>query len=419
MLVSDQVAPDLTRRHITLDAVRGFAVMGILAMNIVDFAMPEVAYVSPAAYGGSTGMNLVSWIFSTLLIDGKMRGLFSLLFGASMMLVIDRAVAKGENPAKVHYARMICLLVFGLIHFFLIWAGDILFSYAAIGCIAYLFRKWTPRKLIRFAVGLYIIATFLLIGGMGFSLYQQHAAQAPGASAELVKQYKEDQADSPFTPAAIAEEIKLHRGSYAEIVQNKWVKEKFSPLNGVILGLMETLPMMLIGMALLKNGFLTGEWEEARYRRVALWTIPISLFVTAIIMLVEWRSGFDGLTMVNGLLAWTGFPRLAMTIGYAALLVILIRHLSESRFIARVAATGQAAFTNYLGTSVIMTTIFYGYGLGLYGHIERAALWPFVIGAWVIMLLWAQPWLARFRYGPLEWLWRSMARRSVQPMRRG
>ena len=111
-------------------------------------------------------------------------------------------------------------------------------------------------------------------------------------------------------------------------------------------------------------------------------------------------------------------PRLLMTIGYAAALTLLIHRLAGSGFLARVVATGQAAFTNYLGTSIVMTTIFYGYGLGLYGFVSRAELWFFVIGAWAVMLLWSKPWLARFRYGPLEWLWRSLARMQLQSMRR-
>ena len=405
-------------RYITLDAVRGFAVMAILAMNIVDFAMPQVAYMSPAAYGGTTGFNLVSWVFSTLFIDGKMRGLFSVLFGASMMLVINRATAKGESPAKVHYARMISLLLIGLIHFFLIWDGDILVSYAAIGCLAYLFHGWTARKLIRTAIILYILATLLLTGGMGSELSRQIAAQAPGADAALVKKYDENMRNSPFRAEAVANEIKVHRGRYSDIVAHKWNDNKFDPLNGIILGLLETLPMMLIGMAMMKNGFLTGAMADAYYRSIAWQTIPASLFMTIIIICAEWQSGFDGLVMVNGIVAWTAFPRLAMTVGYAALLVQFIRRYKNSPVTARLAATGQCAFTNYLGTSIVMTTIFYGYGFGLFGHTERAALWPFVIGAWIIMLLWSKPWLTRFRYGPLEWLWRSMARLRLQPMQR-
>ena len=411
-------ADPIRDRYITLDAVRGFAVMAILAMNIVDFAMPQVAYMSPAAYGGKTGLNLVSWVLSSLFIDGKMRGLFSVLFGASMMLVINRATAKGENGAKVHFARMISLLFIGLVHFFLIWDGDILVSYAAIGCLAYLFHGWTPRKLIRTAIILYILATLLLTVGIGLGLSQQIAAQAPGADAALVREYEEEMRSSPFRAEAVAKEIKVHRGGYTDIVAHKWNDSKFDPLNGVVLGLLETLPMMLIGMAMMKNGFLTGAMTDAYYRSIAWQTIPVSLAMTIIIIGAEWQSGFDGQVMINGLLAWTAFPRLAMTIGYAALLVLFIRRYDGSRIVARLAATGQCAFTNYLGTSIIMTTIFYGYGLGLYGHIERAALWPFVISAWVVILLWSKPWLARFRYGPLEWLWRSIARGRLQPMRR-
>ena len=107
-----------------------------------------------------------------------------------------------------------------------------------------------------------------------------------------------------------------------------------------------------------------------------------------------------------------------LTIGYAASLIILIKQASGSAFISRVAAVGQAAFTNYLGTSILMTSIFYGYGLGLFGNVSRAGLWVFVVGAWVFMLLWSKPWLARFRYGPLEWLWRSLARMKLQPLLR-
>ena len=129
-----QAATDETRL-ITLDAIRGFAVMGILAMNIVAFAMPEWAYVTPIAYGGETVADRVAWLFSFIFIDGKMRGLFSLLFGASMLLIIERADAKGESAAKVHYSRMFWLALFGLAHYFFIWFGDILFLYASVGCI--------------------------------------------------------------------------------------------------------------------------------------------------------------------------------------------------------------------------------------------------------------------------------------------
>ena len=119
-----------------LDVVRGVAVCGILLLNILAFALPQAAYVNPRAYGGWHGSNYAVYIVNFILFDGKMRGLFSFLFGASMLMVIERAQASGRSPARIHYARMAWLLVFGLAHLWLIWWGDILTLYAPIGMIA-------------------------------------------------------------------------------------------------------------------------------------------------------------------------------------------------------------------------------------------------------------------------------------------
>ena len=138
----------------TLDIVRGVAVMGILAMNIAAFAMPFPAYANPAAYGGDSGVNLASWLFNFILFDGKMRGLFSILFGASTLLVIQRAIASGRSPARTHVARMIVLLGFGLAHFYFIWWGDILALYAQCGLLLYFFRNKPTRSLLRWSIAL-------------------------------------------------------------------------------------------------------------------------------------------------------------------------------------------------------------------------------------------------------------------------
>lgn len=403
-------------RHITLDAMRGFAVMGILAMNIVGFSMPEWAYVTPLAYSGETVADQVTWFLSFVFIDGKMRGLFSLLFGASMMLIIERAQAKGEGAAKVHYSRMFWLALFGLAHFFFIWWGDILFLYASIGCIAFLFQGWEPRRLIKWA---------LIIFGLGFLLWAlqfgglqvlQFFATMPGADPELVKQYRE-MMDSPDFDLDVARDLALHRGPWWPIVADK-LTEWYTPLTLVLQSITETLPLMMIGMAMKKSGFITGEWPRADYARWAKKLVPLGLVLSALLATWVAVSGYDLITSLAVFLAWNAIPRLMVTVGYAALLVMLVQRMQGSSFIARVAAAGQAAFTNYLGTSIAMTTIFYGYGLGLYGDVSRLGLWAFVIGAWAVMLLWSKPWLERFRYGPLEWLWRSLARMQVQPMRR-
>lgn len=406
----------LATRHITLDALRGFAVMGILAMNIVAFALPEWAYVAPGTYGGDSAADKASWLFSFIFIDGKMRGLFSLLFGASMALIIERAEAKGENPAKVHYSRMIWLLLFGLSHYLFIWWGDILFLYATIGCIAYLFRKWEPKRLIKWALiiyGLGFLAYALQFGGLQFL---QFAATQPGADPEMVKSYQEVLANPDLSLDA-SEEIAAYSGNYAGIVARRW-GDVAHLLTLVLQSITETLPLMLLGMALKKNGFLTGEWARADYARWARKLLLPGLLISAALGFWVASTGYDLITTLANFLAWGLIPRLLMTIGYAALLIMFIQNEGSSGFIGRVAAAGQAAFTNYLGTSILMSSIFYGYGLGLYNHVGRASLWFFVIGAWVLMLLWSKPWLQRFHYGPLEWLWRSLARGRLQPFRK-
>ena len=175
---------------------------------------------------------------------------------------------------------------------------------------------------------------------------------------------------------------------------------------------------MLLGMALFKNGFLLGRWDNVRYRQWAIWGISGGAALSAIAAFGQYASGFNPIIVINTQISWMIFPRLLMTMGYAAGLILLVQRLAGSAMLARVVATGQAAFTNYLGTSIIMTTIFYGYGLGLYGYVSRAQLWLFVLGAWGLMLLWSEPWLRHFRYGPFEWLWRSLARMKVQQLRR-
>lgn len=403
-------------RHISLDAMRGFAVMGILAMNIVAFAMPFWAYVTPLAYGGETVAERGAWLVSYVLLDGKMRGFFSLLFGASMILIIESADAKGESAAKVHYSRMVWLALFGLAHYYLIWFGDILFLYAVAGSLAFSFRKWEPRRLIKWA--LIIFGIHLLLFGLQFVGLQvmQFFATQPGASADLVNQYKEIMA-SPDFDFDTARQLALHRGDYAGIVAEK-IDNWSDPFFGLLQTIGETLPLMMIGMALKKNGFMTGEWDRAAYARLARKTIMPGLILSILVGGMVVMTNYEKITSIAAFFIWSAIPRTMLTIGYAAALMLLIGKYAGSGFIARVAAAGQAAFTNYLGTSLLMTTIFYGYGFGLFGYVGRIELWAFVIGAWVVMLLWSKPWLARFRYGPLEWLWRSLARMKVQPLRR-
>ncbi|MFN3452156.1 MAG: DUF418 domain-containing protein [Sphingorhabdus sp.] len=403
-------------RYITLDAMRGFAVMGILAMNIIGFAMPEWAYITPAAYGGETVADRMAWLFSFVFIDGKMRGLFSLLFGASLILITDRASLNGESAAQVHYRRMAWLAVFGLAHYFFIWFGDILFLYAMVGMIAFLFRDWAAARLVKWA--LIIFSLGLALWGLQFGGLQilQYMATQPGASADLVRQYNDVKSGPEFS-FDIPAQVDLHRGPYVQIVADK-LKDWTSPFFSVFMSVAETLPLMMIGMAMNKSGFMLGTWAPADYRRWAWRLVPGGLLATGLLALWMMVSQYDAITALAIFFFWGAIPRLMLTVGYAAVLILVIARFDGSALLSRVAAAGRAAFSNYLGTSIIMTTIFYGYGFGLFGEVSRLGLWAYVLTMWAVMLSWSQPWLKHYRYGPLEWLWRSLARGEMQPTRR-
>ena len=403
-------------RIVTLDIVRGVAVMGILAMNIVAFAMPPQAYINPAAYGTDGAVDLAAYAFNFVLIDGKMRGLFSFLFGASMLLVAGLAEARGESAASVTFRRQLWLLVFGMIHFYLIWYGDILIGYALIGMAAWLFSRKSVAALV--AIGIALVAVQFAIMGYFASLVHSLAPEiaAGSASAQQLSTWNELTRDiSPLTPERLREIMALYLGPWTGIVHDQVTEHLFMPLFFTFVFGWETLAYMLFGMAALKSGFLTGQWSDRAYERVALIGFAITIPAYSALAILIFSDLFSVEALWTRSFAATVPFRPLMVAAYAALIILLTRNggwLAE-----RIAAAGRAAFTNYLGTSIVMTFVFYGWGLGLFGALSRAELWPVVLVMWVVILFWSKPWLDRFAYGPLEWLWRSLARWEIQPMR--
>lgn len=404
-------------RIMTLDIVRGVAVMGILAMNIVAFAMPVGAYMNPLVYGTEGPIDFASYAVSFVFIDGKMRGLFSFLFGASMLLVIQRAELKGESPASVHYRRMLVLLLFGALHFYLIWFGDILFGYAMIGMIAFLFRHLSVRKLLVWGA-IFILFQFLIMAGSAFSAHQLSAAAAlPDADPDIVQQWR-DMAEWVRipSPAELQEQIALILGPWSGVVAQQVTAHRWDPIIFALMFGPETLGYMLFGMAALKSGFLTGSWDDARYRRTAIRSLAVGIPLYCLLAWLIFRDNFSAPGLFTYSMAATVPIRPVMIVAIASLIILATRNggwLTE-----RIAAAGRAAFTNYLGTSILMTGFFYGWGLGLFGEFSRAELWIVVVAMWAMMLAWSKPWLDRFSYGPLEWLWRTFARGQAQSMRR-
>ena len=407
--MTDEAAsePPSDARYLSLDALRGLAVMGILLMNAVAFGMPQAAYVDPSAWGHDRLADRILWFVDFVLIEAKMRGLFSLLFGASMTLIVDRAISRGQDGAAIQFRRLAWLLIFGLVHHLFVWEGDILVQYAVVGAVALPFVAKPQPALLRWAVGLLAASTLMHAATISLSV----AAQSTDPAAPSC-----EQRGGP-DPADL-QEVSGYREGYAAILGRRAddiVPEITSEL--FAFGA-ETLGLMILGILLLRNGFLTGGWDDSAYRRWAARAYLVGLPPSVALAAWGWASGFDATVLFGIHFAWAEPFKYAVLIGHAALGLLVIRRVAGSAPVRRVAAVGRMAFSNYLGTSLVMTTLFYGYGAGLFGRLGRVELTLVVLAVWALMLLWSKPWLDRFRYGPLEWLWRSLARGRVEPLRR-
>ncbi|WP_434404851.1 DUF418 domain-containing protein [Sphingobium sp. DN12] len=402
-----------------MDVLRGCAVMGILWMNITAFALPQNAYFNPVAAGPMSAGDIAFWASSLILVDGKMRGLFSLLFGASMLLLIDREEMAGRDGTRTQLVRGGWLLAIGLLHHILLWWGDILVTYAVVGTIALLFAQKEPLALVKWAFLAFLIH-FLICGAFIASLYGwAHAAAAPGAAAatrEGLDSFLAGLSD-PSSPI-IQQDIAIYTGSFGGIVRHHLTGFVGDWLWTFLFTGLDTLGFMLLGMAMLKGGFLIGRWPADQYRRTARHCFLIGL--VPMIGLTIWvvASGFAPLTAFSTALLWS-FPfRIPLAVGWAALILWLLARHRDHWLVGRIAATGRMALSNYLGTSLIMTAIFYGWGLGLFGQVRPATFPLFLIAAWAVMLLWSKPWLDRFAMGPAEWVWRSLQQGKLQKIRR-
>lgn len=416
----------------TLDVLRGVAVLGILLLNVVGFGLPH-AYVDPTVYGGSSGANLWTWITTSVLFEGTMRGLFTLLFGAGVVLFTTRA--ERANPAlaaDLHVRRMLWLIAFGFVNsHVLLWHGDILFEYGLVGLFLYAFRKAKPRTLLVIAAcGFAVLVARGMLDARELQQARTAAALATAAQAAgetltaeqqaSVDDWNERLEELKPSPDRIQADLDAIRGGFwsawVQVTGNiKWWRTVFM----YEYAFLESFSTMLIGIALFGLGALQGRWSTRRYAALTIAGYGLGLTINVLETAAIVRSGFDPV-LVGGLqLATYELGRLPTTLGHVGLVMLLWRSGALAGLFRRLAAVGRMAFTNYLTQSVICTLLFTGVGFGLYGRLERHELYYVVAAIWLVQLLWSPWWLARFRYGPLEWLWRSLTYGERQPFRLG
>ena len=398
-----------------LDLIRGLAVMGIALMNVASFALPPAAYDNPVAYGTPSPLDLLVWSVEFIFVEGKLRALFSILFGASLLLVTDREDARGGRPLRLHLRRMIGLLAIGLVHALLVWPGDIFVTYVVFGLVAYPMRaKPVPALLV---AGIICLVGQLLVSAATVSdmLSLRDAALAPGSNYVTVSAWAELQGIiGRGDGSAATEAVRLHLGSYADAVSDHlahgWA-ERIDQLAGAGF---ETLGFVLIGMAGLRSGLLTGAWPRSSYRRIAIGTLGGGAVAGAALLVACAANGFGSIAVYAAAIVGEAPLRPLMAIGYACSALLL----AEGAPADRIRAVGRMALSCYLGSSLLFVLLCDGYGLGLFGQLSRAQLLLPVLLAWALMLGLCPLWLRHFRHGPVEWLWRSATYGTAQPMRR-
>ena len=389
----------------TLDILRGFALFGILVINIQLFAMVQATLINPTATGALSGLDYAIWLVSHVFFFEKFIAIFSMLFGAGIVLMTTRAEQAGM--LTLHYRRMFWLLVIGLVHAYLIWPGDILVPYALVGMVIVFVRNWSPRSLMMLGVG-FLVVNLAIAAAFGFAI--------PWLPEEEIRALEAD----VWIPGAaqLAAEIAAYRGGFAEQMPMRVAQSlNFHLFVFPTETLHYVVALMAFGMAAMKSGFLRGEWSDAAYRRAAIVGLALGMPLIGLGVVMNERHGWDMLfslyfgRMFNTVAA----PLVAMA--YIAL-VILATHRFGPAMKAVFTPVGRMAFSNYLAQSVVCTFIFYGHGLGLFMEVDRPGQVLVVLAVWVAMPLWSRAWLARFRFGPAEWLWRSLSYRRMQPMLR-
>lgn len=413
----DRVAPVATAQRIdTLDFIRGIAVMGILAANIVAFGQPFEAYMYPTAFltdPGDPGGWL--WIAQFVAIDGKMRGLFTLLFGAGMVLFMDKAWARGATRWLQAW-RLVLLMGFGMIHFLFVWPGDILFYYGLFGLVVLVCLKWSAKGLLRAGILGYLLGAVFYAMSMSFpwAVVDTDFGDSPAMAdtrADMIAGIDAAIAHGGVPNKAIA------AGDYAALVAHRVTEQWAEPFTNALFFALETIPLMLIGAALYRMGFFSGGYSRAGLVRWGWIGVIAGAALHLAIGLAVKAGGFTFYGTLAAFMGWSPLPRLAMVLGMAALLVAYAP-AATGWLGERVRAAGRAAFTNYLGTSVVMMVVFHGWGLGLFGELNRPQLYIVVVLTCIAMLAWSKPWLDRYRYGPLEWLWRCLTYRTLFPLRK-
>lgn len=373
-------------RNVTLDFVRGVAILGILLLNISAFGLPKAAYLNPAWSGSASLSDAWTWALLDLLAQVKFLTLFALLFGAGLQLLLPR----GKRWIQ---SRLTLLALLGFIHGLFFWDGDILLAYALVGLVSWRMVREAHhvKSLFNTGVVLYLtgIAVLVLLGMISGTAANR--SWAPDAANLQYEQY-----------------WKLHGGMEAVSNRADMLSDNLLAL-GAQYG-WQLAGMMLMGAALMRSGWLKGQFSLRHYRRTGALLVAAGMAVNLPAIFAQWYLAWDYRWCAFLLQAPRELSAPLQAIGYAALAWGYWPQLCRFRLVGAIASVGRMALTNYLLQTLICTTLFYH--LGLFMRFDRLQLLAFVPPIWAVNLLVSSLWLRRFRQGPVEWLWRQLTLRA-------
>ena len=373
-------------RNVTLDFVRGVAILGILLLNISAFGLPKAAYLNPAWSGSASLSDAWTWALLDLLAQVKFLTLFALLFGAGLQLLLPR----GKRWIQ---SRLTLLALLGFIHGLFFWDGDILLAYALVGLVSWRMVREAHHVKSLFNTGVVLcltgIAVLVLLGMISGTAANR--SWAPDAANLQYEQY-----------------WKLHGGMEAVSNRADMLSDNLLAL-GAQYG-WQLAGMMLMGAALMRSGWLKGQFSLRHYRRTGALLVAAGMAVNLPAIFAQWYLAWDYRWCAFLLQAPRELSAPLQAIGYAALAWGYWPQLCRFRLVGAIACVGRMALTNYLLQTLICTTLFYH--LGLFMRFDRLQLLAFVPPIWAVNLLVSSLWLRRFRQGPVEWLWRQLTLRA-------
>jgi len=418
-----------SERILPLDIMRGFVLCGILLMNITGFGLAG-AYSDPTVSGGSTGWNLYAWITTNMFFEGTMRALFSLLFGVGSYIILDRMNKRdaGIKGADIYFRRLTWMLVFGLIHgYLLLWVGEILYDYALMGFLLYSFRNMAPKKLVLIAVLLFGIGTFWTWreheGNKQMMADVTQAQTITAQGKEVPKDLKESTAkwekiQEKRSPAHIAEVNENRRKGYLDMVAYLAPRNMETDTTEMYrYDLWDILSMMLLGIAFFKWNMLSAKKSYRFYGLMVLIGYAVGLSTNYYEVSTIMASNFSFMGFSKSFLTYD-LGRVGMAIGHIGLIMMFAKLPILGWLKSAIAAVGKMALSNYIMHSLICMVIFTGVGFGMFGKLQRYQLYYIVFAVWIFQLILSPIWLKYFHFGPMEWLWRRLSYQYKPPFRK-